>query len=234
MSDVAREAKVSWPTAKRHAGSVERLKALAAEPSAARTEASDTRARLLAAAARVVAQRGHAGATLDAIAADAGLSKGAVYWHFEGKRQLLQELVEELRRPSTPARDEQPAHDASQALHGLLGDALGRALHSGETVRLTLELLAASRDAALRELLRDALRARRGEASERVRRLQREELLSAEASARDVALLAEAVIAGLALISRIDPEAVDLATFLPEVSRLLAVGLGKRRGTTYR
>jgi AcrR family transcriptional regulator len=54
-----------------------------------------TRARLLDAAARVYAARGFAGATLDDVAEEAGLTKGAVYGHFGSKDNLLVALMEE-------------------------------------------------------------------------------------------------------------------------------------------
>lgn len=54
-----------------------------------------TRARLLDAAARVYSARGFAGATLDDVAEEAGLTKGAVYGHFGSKENLLFALLEE-------------------------------------------------------------------------------------------------------------------------------------------
>ncbi len=54
-----------------------------------------TRARLLEAAARVYAAHGFAGATLDDVAQEAGLTKGAVYGHFGSKDNLLVALIEE-------------------------------------------------------------------------------------------------------------------------------------------
>ncbi len=54
-----------------------------------------TRTRLLEAAARVYAARGFAGATLDEVAEEAGLTKGAVYGHFGSKDNLLVALIEE-------------------------------------------------------------------------------------------------------------------------------------------
>jgi AcrR family transcriptional regulator len=54
-----------------------------------------TRARLLEAAARVYARRGFAGATLDEVAGEAGLTKGAVYAHFGSKENLLLALLQE-------------------------------------------------------------------------------------------------------------------------------------------
>jgi AcrR family transcriptional regulator len=56
---------------------------------------AQTRVRLLHAAADVYAQRGFGGATLDEVAAQAGLTKGAVYDHFGSKENLLLALLEE-------------------------------------------------------------------------------------------------------------------------------------------
>ena len=49
---------------------------------------------MLAAARRVFLERGYAGATLDAIAEDAGFSKGVVYSQFAGKPDLFLALLE--------------------------------------------------------------------------------------------------------------------------------------------
>lgn len=61
---------------------------------ASRAEAkAATRDRLLAAARRIFLKTGYQGATLDAIAAEAGFTKGAVYWHFPNKQSLFFALV---------------------------------------------------------------------------------------------------------------------------------------------
>jgi len=52
-----------------------------------------TRAKLLAAAAHLFAQKGFAGATLEEIAEQAGYSTGAVYYNFSGKDELFLELL---------------------------------------------------------------------------------------------------------------------------------------------
>jgi AcrR family transcriptional regulator len=54
-----------------------------------------TRSRLLEAAREVFLATGYRGATLDAIAARAGFTKGAVYWHFPNKPALFLALVAE-------------------------------------------------------------------------------------------------------------------------------------------
>ena len=69
---------------------------------AARAEGRQAREELLTAALRVFARRGYDQAGVDEIAAEAGYSKGALYWHFKGKEELLLALLEE--RVDAPAR----------------------------------------------------------------------------------------------------------------------------------
>src|SRR4051794_11617984 len=61
----------------------------------ARDEGRDGRAALLEAALEVFAERGYRAASVDDIAAEAGYSKGAVYFHFSGKEDLFFALLEE-------------------------------------------------------------------------------------------------------------------------------------------
>lgn len=55
--------------------------------------AKRTRADLLEAARRVFANQSYAGATIDDITAEAGVSKGAFYFHFDSKEDILVALV---------------------------------------------------------------------------------------------------------------------------------------------
>ena len=57
--------------------------------------AAHTRERLLAAARRVFAERGYYGASLEAVAEEAGLTKGAVYSRFDSKADLFLAFQEE-------------------------------------------------------------------------------------------------------------------------------------------
>jgi len=56
-------------------------------------KAEVTRGRLLAAAADVFAKKGYERASVDDVASAAGLTKGAVYWHFANKEELFLTLV---------------------------------------------------------------------------------------------------------------------------------------------
>src|SRR3954452_5585753 len=70
---------------------------------AAREEGREAREELLAAALRVFADRGYKEAGVEEIARAAGYSKGALYWHFSGKEDLLLALLEE--RIDAPMRE---------------------------------------------------------------------------------------------------------------------------------
>ena len=67
------------------------------KPDSARTDDATalTRAKLLDAAREVFVGTGYRRATLDSIAARAGFTKGAVYWHFPNKQALFLALVED-------------------------------------------------------------------------------------------------------------------------------------------
>ena len=81
VTDVAREAGISRQSVYRHIGGKAQLDALLAqERTGTGRLPEDTRGRILAAASRTFARLGYADATLDEIEADAGLTKGYVYW----------------------------------------------------------------------------------------------------------------------------------------------------------
>jgi len=71
------------------------------DPRPRRARREQTRAALLAAAERLWAERGIHGASLDDIAAAAGLTKGAVYSNFAGKTDLLLALMERITSDRT-------------------------------------------------------------------------------------------------------------------------------------
>lgn len=63
-------------------------------------DAEKTRVALLAAAERLFLERGVAHTSLDQLAREAGVTRGAVYWHFQNKAHLFNEMLNQVRLPA--------------------------------------------------------------------------------------------------------------------------------------
>jgi AcrR family transcriptional regulator len=179
---------------------------------AARAEGREARDELLSAALRVFARRGYREAGVDEIAAEAGYSKGALYWHFSGKEELLLTLIEE--RIDTPMRER----------FALLASAPPERDMSVEATRAFAQQRDGEREALLLEreywslAIRDPeLRARY---AERQTELRRDLGVAMEARARhlgtpdlslpadEVARIVMSIIGGLAVDELIEPGSV--------------------------
>ena len=64
-----------------------------------KAEAEATRELILDAAEQLFFQHGVSRTTLEKIAAAAGVSRGAIYWHFENKSALFSAMLERIRLP---------------------------------------------------------------------------------------------------------------------------------------
>nr|WP_298135888.1 TetR family transcriptional regulator [uncultured Pseudomonas sp.] len=62
-------------------------------------EAEQTRCAILAAAEALFLEKGVAHTSLEHIARCAGVTRGAVYWHFQNKAHLFHELLSQVRLP---------------------------------------------------------------------------------------------------------------------------------------
>jgi TetR/AcrR family acrAB operon transcriptional repressor len=102
-----------------------------------RKEALATRSRILDAAERVFSRRGVSRTSLDDIARAAGVTRGAIYWHFKDKADLFGAMLgrvalpmeEMLQRTSEAAGDDPLAHVRGRSvavLRKVVGDARAR------------------------------------------------------------------------------------------------------------
>jgi TetR/AcrR family acrAB operon transcriptional repressor len=72
-----------------------------------KADAEQTRKALLDAALRIFSQKGYLATTLDDIAREAHMTRGAIYWHFsEGKPAIFQALMSERQAPIAAAINE--------------------------------------------------------------------------------------------------------------------------------
>jgi AcrR family transcriptional regulator len=112
-----------------------------------------TRARILAAAERLFAERGYDGVSMPAIAEAASITPGAIYRHFESKAALFFEVV---RRAVEAAPT---AAAAGAGLEGLPASVAAYSARASKRLRqMAVEMhYAAARDADVRRLLRRSL-----------------------------------------------------------------------------
>jgi AcrR family transcriptional regulator len=164
-----------------------------------------TRERLLDAAARVFAQKGLAGASVDEIAEAAGYSIGAVYSNFGGKEQLFVELLKErandrVTRATEIAAEAEPAH-ARRAFSRLLVEVADK---DADFAPLQAEFwLYAVRNPELMETYAERMREPRDLLTELVARSVPDPQRAGELSAIVIALFQ-----GLVRMRRVDPDSV--------------------------
>ena len=198
---------------------------------AARAQRGNARKELLAAALEVFASRGYREAGVDEIAAAAGYSKGALYWHFSGKEELLMTLLEEridarmremLALLGTAPPDRDMSVEASREFAKRLDCQRDAVLLEREYWSLAIrdpDLRAryAARQAELRDAMARALETR-------ARHLGTPDL---PMPAEDVARMVMAVIGGLSVDELIEPGSVR-PELLGETLALIYAGLVAR------
>ncbi|MFT4282484.1 TetR/AcrR family transcriptional regulator [Microbacterium sp.] len=123
---------------------------------------ADRHRSLVRAAARLFAERGYAGVTLEDLGAQVGISGPALYRHFRNKQALLAEILlgvsERLLAGGRAARDEHPP--AAEALPALVDFHVAFALADADVIRIQdhdLDQLPAETRARVRDLQRQYL-----------------------------------------------------------------------------
>lgn len=80
-------------------------------------QAQETRRKILAGALNVFSEKGFSRSTLGDIAKRIGMTRGAVYWHFKDKREILVELIEDMhQREAELLADKVPALNSLEDL----------------------------------------------------------------------------------------------------------------------
>lgn len=85
-----------------------------------KAEAEQTRVRILEAALKVFSEKGYSKATIVEIAKEIGLTKGAVYWHFKTKADLLAAMVafgDELMSSSVEGEPPESLVELRESIH---------------------------------------------------------------------------------------------------------------------
>jgi AcrR family transcriptional regulator len=167
-----------------------------------------TRTQLIDAAATVFGRRGFVAASLDEVAEEAGLTKGAVYSNFDSKEDLFQAVIDE--------RLNEPMRHGAEIIDSTMGTSEDHAMAGARVFVDTVEqerevfLLALEFNihVARHPELASAFKARNREQLQRVA-----EIISAKSDelplpAEQMAIAVEALSQGIALQKLADPESV--------------------------
>ncbi len=169
-----------------------------------KVEALETKARILESALDIFSVKNFASTSLLEIAQNAGLSKGALYWHFKNKNDLLIQLVESTCREDGEAFlglfEERDCGDAlrgyyKRALARLFEDARYKKIH-GMMLRRRYEW-PEEVQTQVRQLVSDSMERDRQMAERLIARGQREGKIRKDVSAGKVALLISSIFHGL-------------------------------------
>lgn len=108
-----------------------------------KTETEQTRQQIIAAARKVFAERGVSRTTLAQIAQAAGVTRGAIYWHFKNKPDLFFAMFEQVSLPlihhideTFPATDPDPLRTVQASMNEIV-----RLLKEDEIARTTFEII---------------------------------------------------------------------------------------------
>ncbi len=176
-----------------------------------------TRELLLDAAERVFHRRGVSRTTLQEIAQDAGLTRGAIYWHFQNKADVFDAMMRRVTLPMVARLNSQPraeSDDPLQHLRQTVASAFHQTVHDLQ-VRRVFEI--ASHMVEYGDDLQAVRDSHISERSERVNDLERVLLqartkrkLPADLATRTAAVGLHALLDGLMSNWLLEPQAFDL------------------------
>src|SRR5215813_13828832 len=201
---------------------------------APKASAEAPRRQMLAAAIDCFARHGYQGTSIDRIAREVGVTKGALYYHFRDKEELLfaavTERVGEFER--AVLRDVEQTKDAFATLRGVLDSCFFHATVSNHRrFIITLMIEALDTNPRLSKEFRRILRGMRSFLADVVRRGQDEGTLRGDVDATAAAAMIAGGIMGAEIQHYQDPDEIDLRAVLDTLVEQLAGWLApSRRG----
>lgn len=180
-------------------------------------DALATREAILDAARSLFAQHGVAGTTLQHIASAAGVTRGAIYWHFQDKNALFDAMMERAKMPLESAMQILDASDTDDPLGDLRACLVQvfRLTASDEEMRQVFEIATHKLEmvgemSAVRERMLQSHQRWMERAESRIRIGVRRGQVKAGTSPKVVALGLWSALDGLLRIWLLDQQAFDL------------------------
>jgi AcrR family transcriptional regulator len=194
-----------------------------------------SRKQLMAAAIDCFAHHGYQGTSIDRIARAAGVTKGALYYHFRDKEDLLFQAVRDRigEFEKQVLAEVSPDEDALTSLQRVLDACFVTATASNHRrFIITLMVEALDTNPRLSETFRLELRSMRGFLEDVLRRGQAVGSIRVDLAAGVAARLIVATIIGAEIQHYQDPQQVDLREVLDSQLRQLADWLTPRHGAS--
>ncbi|MDN4068749.1 TetR family transcriptional regulator [Paenibacillus vini] len=231
FAEIAKMAGVHWTAVRRHFGDKQGLRSwLAERQSDNNGTLADTRTRILEAAAKVFAEQGYATASLEKAAAEAGMTKGAVYWHFSSKQDLFlaimeRNLIQQNRQLPVQIENLLEADDPESALYAWLKSQFD-CLEAGDGgPQLFLEFITSSREPEVR----DKLQAMFGQSLEALggflAQMQQKGYIAQGLDPQSLGIMVDALMKGIVIEWLIDPVSCQLEPLLQTAAKVLWRGL---------
>src|SRR5262245_50507473 len=210
-----------------------------ADPAPGREKRTPSRKQLMIAAIDCFARFGYQGTTIDRIARAAGVTKGAIYYHFRDKEELLFEAVRDRVQgfEGHVLEEVAPAGDAIANLRRVIDACFFHATVSNHRrFIITLMVEALDTNPRLSVEFRSILRRMRAFLAGIVRRGQQQGVLRRDVAPEAIAALVAGGIVGAEVQHYQDPEQIDLRglldTLVLQLEGWLAQGDAPRAAAT--
>jgi TetR/AcrR family acrAB operon transcriptional repressor len=180
-------------------------------------EAAATRDSILDAAEKLFVEQGVSRTTLQHIASQAGVTRGAIYWHFDDKGALFNAMMERATLPleaELQILDEAESDDPLNDLRNYLLAVLRRTVNDPQARRVfeiaTLKVEFVDEMDAVRQRRQHSINDWMSRAERRVERAVERGLIESRGDVRTVALSLWIMIDGLIRTWMFDPASFDL------------------------
>ena len=180
-------------------------------------EAAATRDSILDAAEKLFVEQGVSRTTLQHIATEAGVTRGAIYWHFDDKGALFNEMMERAKLPlerELQVLDQEESDDPLRDLRSYILAVLRRTVQDPGARRVfeiaTLKVEFVDEMDAVRVRRQQSINDWMTRAERRIRLAAEKGMISRDVEAHTVAIALWIMIDGLIRNWMFDPNAFDL------------------------
>ncbi|WP_121661988.1 TetR/AcrR family transcriptional regulator [Metabacillus litoralis] len=234
FAKIADAADVHWTTVKRYFGSKDEMKKVLMNDNLDRNGIThqDTRTKILESASVIFAKHGYEGATLDQVVEHAGMTKGAVYWHFSSKANLFYELTNKSLKQLLNGLPESlhavfHSVEPKEAMKNLLLMQFNDCLDDEKNKQplLFFEFISNRRESGIKDQLDHSFKHLFHVTSNILEELKQKNLLTKNIDSTSLSIALHALINGLVLMRIISPSSVSLTNIVDDVSKLIWDGI---------